>query len=169
MAKFEIIAGADIKSPGRGTQDSAAYDLYVAEDTVVPCYKRQLEKMRNFSTITSLIDLNSLERYTDAFQVRPTLVPLGVSCKLDEGTYLEVMLRSSTPLKYWLIQPNAPGIIDRDYYPNQIYLQLINLSSTDIILHKGDRIAQGIIKSYLITEDDSASGVRNGGFGSTGT
>jgi dUTPase len=34
-------------------------------------------------------------------------------------------------------------------------------------LKKGDIIGQGIIKPYLITEDDNASGNRTGGFGST--
>lgn len=166
MAKFEIIAG---KLPSRGTKDSAAYDLYVAEDTVIPCYQKQMEKLKHLPTVANPINLGTLEKYTSALQAKPTLVPLGVCCELDKGTYLEIMLRSSTPLKYWLIQPNAPGIIDKDYYPNQIYLQLINLSPVDIILHKGDRIAQGIIKSYLTTEDDNADGVRDGGFGSTGT
>ena len=63
-------------------------------------------------------------------------------------------------------------IIDADYYNNpdnegHIFFQLINLSPFPIQLHKGDKIGQGIIKSYLITEDDSADGLRTGGFGST--
>ena len=33
--------------------------------------------------------------------------------------------------------------------------------------HKGDIIGQGIIKPYLTTENDNASGQRVGGFGST--
>lgn len=169
MAKFEIIAGADVSSPKRGTKDSAAYDLYVAEDTVIPSYQKQMEKLKTLPAVANLIDIDTLDKYTSALKAKPTLVPTGVCCKLDEGTYLEVMLRSSTPLKYWLIQPNAPGVIDRDYYPNQIYLQLINLSPVDILLRKGDRLAQGIIKSYFVTEDDDASNIRDGGFGSTGT
>jgi dUTPase len=44
---------------------------------------------------------------------------------------------------------------------------MINLSPFDIQLKKGDIIGQGIIKPYLIVEDDSASGQRMGGFGST--
>jgi dUTP pyrophosphatase len=63
-------------------------------------------------------------------------------------------------------------IIDQDYYDNQdneghIYIQLLNLSPLDIQIKKGDIIAQGIIKPYLITEDDNAFGERLGGFGST--
>ena len=63
-------------------------------------------------------------------------------------------------------------IIDADYYNNpdnegEIFFQMINLSPYDIQLHKGDIIGQGIIKPYLTTEDDNASGKRVGGFGST--
>ena len=63
-------------------------------------------------------------------------------------------------------------VIDADYYNNldnegHIYFQIINLSPFDIVLQKGEAIGQGIIKKYEITEDDNASGVRMGGFGST--
>ena len=81
-------------------------------------------------------------------------------------------MRSSTPLKYWLLCANGYGIIDSDYYFNKdndgrIYVQLINLSPFTIKLNKGDKIAQGIIKSYYKTDDDNATGERTGGFGST--
>jgi dUTP pyrophosphatase len=46
---------------------------------------------------------------------------------------------------------------------------MINLSPFAIQLQKGDVIGQGIIKPYLVTEDDAATGSRVGGFGSTGT
>ena len=64
------------------------------------------------------------------------------------------------------------GIIDADYYNNpdnegHIYFQIINLSPYDIQLRKVDVIGQGIIKNYGTTEDDTASGLRLGGFGST--
>jgi dUTP pyrophosphatase len=35
------------------------------------------------------------------------------------------------------------------------------------MIKKGEAIGQGIIKTYLTTDDDNASGVREGGFGST--
>ena len=63
-------------------------------------------------------------------------------------------------------------IIDSDYADNpdnegHIYFQFINLSPFSIKLQKGDLIGQGIIKSYLTTDDDCANGKRVGGFGST--
>lgn len=100
------------------------------------------------------------------------MVSTGVKCQLDPGTYLELSVRSSTPLKYWLILANGVGIIDKDYYNNpsnegEIYLQIMNLSPFNVLIKKGEAIGQGIIKPYLITEDDNASGERIGGFGST--
>jgi dUTP pyrophosphatase len=103
---------------------------------------------------------------------RPTLVSTGMKCKLAEGTYLELSVRSSTPLKHWLILANGVGIIDADYYNNEsnegeIFLQMINLSPFNIMIKKGEAIGQGIIKPYLTTDNDVHGGKRNGGFGST--
>ena len=97
---------------------------------------------------------------------------MGVKCKLDPGTYLELSLRSSIPLKHWLLLANSVGVIDEDYYNNpdnegEIFLQLINISPYPIVLRKGDRVGQGIIKPYLTVEGDEAAGIRTGGFGST--
>ena len=118
------------------------------------------------------MDLTEIAEVTKATLVRPTLVPTGVKCYLDPGTYLELSVRSSSPLKYWLVLANGVGIIDADYADNpdnegEIFFQLINLSPVTITLRKGDIIGQGIIKSYLTTEDDNAEGERSGGFGST--
>ena len=86
--------------------------------------------------------------------------------------YLELSIRSSGPLKHWLMLANSVGIIDADYYNNSdneghIYFQIINLSPVPIQLKKGDIIGQGIIHKYITTEDDCANGERKGGFGST--
>ena len=86
--------------------------------------------------------------------------------------YLELSVRSSTPLKHWIICGNSVGIIDADYCDNpdnegEIFFQLVNLSPFAIQLKRGDKIGQGIIKSYQITDDDNATGERLGGFGST--
>ena len=67
---------------------------------------------------------------------------------------------------------NSIGIIDADYYNNpdnegEIFFQMINLSPFPIQLRKGDRIGQGILKTYELVENDNAEGVRQGGFGST--
>lgn len=124
----------------------------------------------NFASIP--VTLDEMAALTKSTKAKPTLVPTGVKCRLDSGTYLELSVRSSCPLKYWLVMANSVGIIDADYYNNpdnegHIYFQIINLSPFPVKLCKGDVIGQGIIKSYYTTEDDQASGDRLGGFGST--
>jgi dUTP pyrophosphatase len=71
-----------------------------------------------------------------------------------------------------LIIGNSIGIIDADYCDNpdnegEIFFQIINLSPFAIQLKRGDKIGQGIIHTYGVTDDDAATGERVGGFGST--
>lgn len=177
MAHFEFVssyADAGLSLPERKTTSSAGYDFVVAEDTIVPSYLDLMQDMKTSVAIdkTVPLNLNDMATITKGINCKPTLVPTGVKCQLNPGTYLELSVRSSCPLKYWLVMANGVGIIDRDYYNNSdneghIYFQLINLSPFPIILKKGDIIGQGIIKPYYITDDDDACGDRIGGFGST--
>ena len=175
MIKFEKIskfADVDFDMPVRKTKHSAGYDMVVAEDTVVP-------PLADLQTILSLenkeknpVTLDEMAALTKATQAKPTLVPTGVKCYLDEGCYLELSVRSSSPLKYLLVLANSVGIIDSDYADNKdneghIFFQLINLSPFPIVLRKNDIIGQGIIHKYCVTDDDAAAGERTGGFGST--
>ena len=169
--KFERVSKyPDAVLPVRKTAKSAGYDFTVAEDIVIPAYKNLLNRFptRYFDSI-SLEDMGNM---TKNLKTKPTLVPTGIKCELNDNTYLELSVRSSCPLKYWLILANGVGIIDADYYNNpenegEIFFQLINMSPFPIILKKGDAIGQGIIKQYLTTNDDAACGLRSGGFGST--
>lgn len=109
---------------------------------------------------------------TKKVKAKVPLISTGMKCHLDPGTYLELSVRSSTPLKHWIVLANGVGIIDADYYNNpdnegEIFLQLINLSPFAIQIHRGDKIGQGIIKPFLTTENDNATGERTGGLGST--
>lgn len=174
MAKFEVIgkyAGEEnLLLPKRKTKESAGYDFVVADDIVIPPYSKMMDLMGSLTgPVHSLEEVAKVTKTTGA---KPTLVPTGVKAKLDPGTYLELSVRSSCPLKYWLIMANSVGIIDGDYYNNpdnegHIYFQIINLSPVAIELQKGDCIGQGIIKSYLKTEEDNTITQRVGGFGST--
>ena len=175
MARFEKVsrfADVDINLPQRKTADSAGYDMEVAEDIVVPSFFKLFAALQDEYDISTVFNLDNLAMVTKRLKTKPTLVSTGMKCKLEPGTYLELSVRSSCPLKYWLILANSVGIIDADYYNNpdnegEIFFQMINLSPYDIQLRKGDIIGQGIIKPYLTTEDDNASGQRIGGFGST--
>lgn len=198
MAHFEKVSrfdGEAIAMPVRKTASSAGYDFVVAEDTIIPSYDNCLIAMnieggpdpafdlvdvfesffgeKKTETKHHIYTLDEVAAITKKTKAKPTLVSTGMKCKLDPGTYLELSVRSSSPLKYWLVLANGVGIIDADYYNNpdnegEIFFQLINLSPFDIKLQKGETIGQGIIKPYLITEDDAAAGERTGGFGSTG-
>ena len=176
---FEVVSkymDAGLELPMRKTEFSAGYDLVAAEDTVIPSYYNMLNEVLENLVVeikpNEYITLETMAELTKQGDFRPTLVSTGMKCKLAPGTYLELSVRSSTPLKYWIMLANGVGIIDADYYNNpdnegEIFFQMINLSPYNIILHKGDIIGQGIIKPYLTTEDDCAGGERLGGFGST--
>ena len=175
MAKFEKVSkyqDIEFNMPVRKTAHSAGYDMVVAEEEVIiPPYYSIADSMAKYPEDT-VLSLDEMAALTKDKKVKPTLVSTGVKCKLDEGTYLELSVRSSTPLKHWIIMANSVGIIDGDYYGNssnegEIFFQLINLSLYPIKLKRGDVIGQGIIKQYLTTEDDIATGERTGGFGST--
>jgi dUTP pyrophosphatase len=166
----------DIQRPVRKTKEAAGYDFTVAEDTVILPYKNLYDTLRLADRLPIYEEKNKtideVAALTKKYNAKPTLVPTGVKCKLEPDTYLELSVRSSSPLKYWLILANGVGIIDGDYYNNkdnegEIFFQLINLSPYPILLKKGDAIGQGIIKPYLKTEDDVEGGLRTGGFGST--
>ena len=172
--KVSRLAAADFNLPVRKTKNSAGYDFEVAEDIIIPTWTNQLMKLSKMDTNPDIkcVPLDILASWTKASKAKPTLVSTGVKCQLDEGYYLELSVRSSTPLKYWIVLANGVGIIDADYYNNpdnegEIFFQLINLSPYNILLKKGEKIGQGIIKQYLTTEDDAATGDRLGGFGST--
>ena len=175
MNKFEVVSRfKDSKInliPTRKTNGSAGYDFYVAEDIIIPPYYVQLDKMAEYNSPITM-GLEEVASKTKELKARPTLVSSGVKCQLDEGLYLELSTRSSTPLKYWLILANSVGIIDSDYYNNEdnegeIFFQLINLSPWSIRLKVGDCIGQGFIKQYDLTDNDFTDKIRKGGFGST--
>lgn len=178
--KFEVVskyADADLNLPVRKTRASAGYDFQVAEDTIIPSYLGLMMEMEERVVDSTYCDhefftLSEIADFAKQTHCKPTLVPTGIKCEMPDAMYLELSVRSSCPLKHWLILANGVGIIDADYYNNpdnegEIFFQIINLSPFDIILRKGDTIGQGIIKKYFITDDDTAQGERTGGFGST--
>lgn len=171
VSKFKDV---DFPFPERKTKNSAGYDLAAAEDIVIPSYLEHYFNLFDSDKEEKVKTLEELASMTKALKAKPTLVPTGVKCHLPSDKYLELSVRSSTPLKYWLIMANGIGVIDSDYCDNPdneglIFLQMINLSPFPIHIHRGDIIGQGIIKSYNVVDNDSALGERVGGFGSTST
>ena len=175
MAYFERISKyepEEVSLPVRKTRLSAGYDIAAAEDCVIPSYNSLMETLKTTSQPHTITNLEAVAALTKLLKAKPTLVPTGIKCHLEDDEYLELSVRSSTPLKYWIILANGVGIIDADYWNNSdneghIYFQLINLSPFDIKINKGEILGQGIIKKYIKTDDDQADAERTGGFGST--
>ena len=177
MAIFEKVskyADADLAMPVRKTALSAGYDMVAAEDYIIPSVFQLASEAENVWKVAEdeFVTLDQMGRFTKEFNYKPTLVSTGMKCKLDMGSFLQLSVRSSSPLKYWLMLANGVGIIDADYYNNpdnegEIFFQIYNLSPFNIKIKKGDIIGQGVILPYGLTEDDAAMGERVGGFGST--
>ena len=175
MAKFEKVsrfADVDLNLPKRKTKYSAGYDFEVAEDTIIPSILTMQQRISGVTEQGWALPLDDMAARTKHENAKPTLVPTGIKCQLDPNTFLQISVRSSCPLKYWLVLANGVGIIDADYYNNpdnegEIFFQIINLSPVPIVLHKGDVIGQGVILPYNVTDDDFTESVRKGGFGST--
>lgn len=155
MPKFEACKNfEDIKLPQRSTTCSAGYDFYAAENVELPSI---------WSQIWRLICRKEIE---------PTIIHTHVKAKMKSNEVLLAFNRSSNPFR-GMILANGVGVIDADYYSNpdndgDIGFAFYNLMPWKIFISKGQKIGQGIFMTYRKTEDDSASGTREGGFGSTG-
>lgn len=132
-----------IKMPKRATSGSAGYDFYAPADIV-------LEKGKS------------------------VLIPTGIRSKISEGWVLSIYPRSGLGFKHRVQLDNTVGIIDSDYYNSSNEGHIMIKLSCDahdeghrVELSCGDGFAQGIFTQFGITVDDSADGIRDGGFGST--
>ena len=101
-------------------------------------------------------------------------IPTGIRASMAEGWVLMLFPRSGLGFKYRLQLNNTVGIIDSDYYYSDNEGHIFNKVTNDsnegktLMLAEGDGFAQGIFLPFGLTEDDDATAVRNGGFGSTG-
>lgn len=152
---FEICKGYENKGinlPKRQTKHAVGYDVEAAEDTLVPSlFKQVLE---------------------NAEQIKPTLIKTGVKAYFGEDEVMYLFNRSSGPSKRGLVTANSVGVFECDYYSNptndgEILVSVYNFSNQDITVKKGERIAQLVFQKFLIADNDNASGIRQGGFGST--
>ncbi len=144
MRRFEVVTeyeNENIEIPVRATKASAGYDFAVAKDT--------------------LIRAGEIKK-----------VPTGIKACFQPDEFLMLVARSSLPIKKTLMLPNGVGIIDADYYENEIneghiLVLLYNFGKNDILLKKGEKIAQGIFINYLKTKEKTDFKLRTGGFGSS--
>lgn len=128
--------------PKYETNGSFAFDFITRETTQIPAKKR-------------------------------SLVPGNVIIECPKNLALLIMPRSSLFKKKSLILPNSPGLIDRDYCGenDEIMIQVYNMSDEQIVVKKGEKIAQGLfVKTEKIEFIDTEKPAKKsrGGFGSTG-
>jgi dUTP pyrophosphatase len=100
------------------------------------------------------------------------LIPTGISIALPDGFEAQVRPRSGLALKQGVSVLNTPGTIDADYR-GEVGVILMNHSKQNLIIKRGDRIAQMIInKIEKITFEEVAELPETdrgaGGFGHTG-
>lgn len=146
MRRFEVISkykDSNLELPKRATKLSAGYDLASVEDV--------------------LIKANEI-----------TLIPTGLRVKMLDNEVMLVFPRSSLAFKKGLMMSNGVGVIDADYYyadnEGHIGIPVINIKNEDVLIKKGERIAQGIFTNYFKTTNDESNETsqRLGGFGSSG-
>lgn len=176
MRRFEIIDhyasctdGEAINLPKRGTAYSAGYDIEAAEDTILPRMNYSLNKLFKQDAPITLAESKELNKNSGVNAVK---IRTGIKVYMEQDEYLELVLRSGVASNNLLIIPQGKGVIDADYVDNpdnegEIMIAVKNLSPFDILIKKGDKIAQGIFSKYGTTYNDEASGSRVGGFGST--
>lgn len=178
MNYFEVVSkykDAGLTLPVRATKTSCGYDLAAAEDYIIPSFDAaNLTSWRFYNIFHDIqsYSFDELEKYAKDYRV--PVISTGMKIHLDDDCYLHIAPRSSSPLKHFITIANTPGVIDADYYNNasnegEIFLQIMNFSPVPIAIHKGDKIAQGIILKYeTVANEEEVTAVRAGGYGSTG-
>jgi dUTP pyrophosphatase len=131
----------DVALPSYQTPEAAGFDLAAREDVRVP-----------------------------PGEVR--LVPTGLVIEVPHGCFLGIFARSSTPLKRGLMVANGVGVVDPDYAgpDDEVKVQVVNFTREDVLVRRGERIAQGIIIPCLRVawSEGETRVISRGGFGSTG-
>lgn len=100
------------------------------------------------------------------------LISAGIYVSIPEGYEAEIRPRSGLALKHGISLVNTPGTIDSDYR-GLVNLIMINHGKKPFAIHRGDKVAQMIIKEVVraeieVTEDLDDTVRSHGGFGHTG-
>jgi len=100
------------------------------------------------------------------------LVPTGLELEIPEGFEGQVRPRSGLAIRQGLTVLNTPGTIDSDYR-GEVQVILVNLGSDEVVISRGDRIAQLVIApvtraTLAEVETLADTGRGAGGFGHTG-
>ncbi len=87
-------------------------------------------------------------------------IPTGVKAIMEDDEVLLLYVRGSQGFKYNVRLCNQVGVVDKDYYDNEvneghIWLALQNEGKKDYHIKKGEGMAQGIFQKILLTDDDA--------------
>ena len=116
-------------------------------------------------------------RANESVRLKPferAMVSTGLAIAIPDGYAGFVQPRSGLAIKRGLSIVNTPGLIDA-HYRGELKIIAINLDPEhDLIIERGERIAQLVIQEVLSVElvevdELDATDRGNGGFGSSGT
>lgn len=133
------------KTPTRGSEYSAGWDLYAAIDEALTIQPHETVK-----------------------------IDTGIAIELPEGSFGGIFARSGLATNKGLAPANKVGVIDSDYR-GPVIVALHNDSNEPQTIESQERIAQLIIIPYVMTdgwkkvEELDSTDRGDGGFGSTGT
>lgn len=132
---------------------------------------KEIEKLRYIDGKSDWIDLRASEN-VKLKKGEFRLISLGVAMELPKGYEAHIVPRSSTFIKFGVIQTNHLGVIDETYCSNKDVWKFPALAIRETEIHVNDRICQfRIIKHQPVIEFDEVEDLGNeirGGFGSTG-
>lgn len=133
----------------------------------IKCFDENCKPVKN----GDWIDLFTAED-VNLFRFDFYLISLGVAMKLPEGFEAIVVPRSSTYMKWKVIQANSIGVIDNAYCGNDDVWYFPALAMMDTVIPKYTRICQFKIVAnqpdWEIEYVDNLNDENRGGFGSTG-
>lgn len=191
MRKFEKISTirVDIPLPTRSTAKSAGYDISIIHPDVYKLMQDPECKMTLEEMWEQVKDTWRERYYLPNGQTR-CLFPTGIKASMEDDEVLMLFIRSSVAVKQGIKLSNNVAIIDADYYNNPdneghimvaLDIPLRPVSPGEFIFAKSYnearfldfdgptmRICQGIFLDYEMTDNDTVSAERTGGFGSTG-
>lgn len=104
-----------------------------------------------------------------------SLIPTGLHIDIPDGYEVQVRSKSGLALKQGLMVLNSPGTVDQGY-TGEIQVILFNTTKNNVIIKKGQKIAQAVISPVVsgkwikLTKVDNINDKDRGekGFGSTG-
>lgn len=132
------------KTPMRGSNEAAGYDLYADTNEIVDIQPHETKK-----------------------------IGTGLAIEIPDGYFGAIFARSGLATKEGLRPANCVGVIDQDFR-GEIMVAIHNDTDTVRFITPQERIAQLVIMPYLEVEFNEAEKLNttsrgSGGFGSTGS